>query len=62
MNSTDIYVSDKPYPVFYTPQSIFEYIGKKNVIYMLSHPRQWRKSIIINTQDNIKRFIEGIVW
>jgi hypothetical protein len=62
MNSFDIYVSDRPYPLFYYPNSIFKYIGKKNIICMLSHPRQWRINIFINTFDNIKRVWEGFRW
>ena len=62
MNSFNIYVSDAPYPIFYTPNSIFDYIGKKNLICMLSHPRQWRTNIVINTLDNIKRVWEGFRW
>ncbi len=60
MESFDIYVSDRAYPQFYSPNSIFEYIGDKNIICMLSHPRQWRTSIRCNTIDNIKRVYEGI--
>ena len=62
MNSFDIYVSDQPYPKFYTPKSIFEYIGNKNIICMLSHPRQWRVNWVVNTIDNLKRIYEGIRW
>jgi hypothetical protein len=62
LDSFDIYISDKPYPIYYTPKSIFNYIGKKNIICMLSHPRQWRTNILINTYDNINRFIEGIQY
>jgi len=62
MNSFNIYVSDAPYPIFYRPNSIFDYIGKKNIICMLSHPRQWRTDIVINTLDNIKRVWEGFRW
>lgn len=62
MNSFDIYVSDRPYPIFYYPKSIFEYIGDKNIICQLSHPRQWRINIIVNTLDNIKRVCEGLKW
>jgi len=62
MESFDIYVSDKQYPKFYIPKPIFEYIGKENIICMLSHPRQWRTAPIINTLDNLKRVYEGIVW
>jgi len=62
MNSFDVYVSDKPYPYFYTPKPIFEYIGNKDIICMLSHPRQWKVAPIINTIDNIKRAYEGFKW
>ena len=62
MNSFDIYVSDKPYPTYYSPKSIFEYIGNKNIICMLTHPRQWNVAPIINTIDNVKRLYEGIIW
>jgi hypothetical protein len=62
MESFDIYVSDKPYPIFYSPSSVFDYIGKKDIICMLTHPRQWRTHKIINTIDNIKRVYEGMRW
>ena len=62
MSSFDIYVSDQPYPKFYAPSSIFGFIGKKDIICMLSHPRQWRVNLKINTMDNIKRLYEGYVW
>jgi len=62
MDSFDIYVSDSPYPIFYTPKSVFEYIGKKNIICMLSHPRHWRVNLEINTVDNIKRVYEELKW
>lgn len=61
-NSFDIYIADKPYPKYYYPNSIFEYIGNKNVICMLSHPRQWRTNILVNTIDNMKRVYEGLRW
>jgi len=62
MNSFDMYISDRPYPIFYTPKSVFEYIGKKNIICMLSHPRQWRVNRAINTVDNIKRVYKELKW
>lgn len=62
IKSFDIYISDRPYPIFYAPQPIFDYIGTKNKIYMLTHPRQWRTSIVINTIDNIKRIYELLKW
>jgi len=62
MDSFDIYVSDKPYPTFYTPKSIFKYIGEKNIICMLTHPRQWNTSWFCNTKENLKRLYEGFKW
>jgi hypothetical protein len=62
MNSFNIYVSDRPYPVFYSPDNIINYIGKENIICMLSHPRQWRSNIIVNSIDNFKRIYEGLKW
>lgn len=62
MKSFDIYVSDRPYPTFYTPKSIFEYIGKEFTICMLTHPRQWRTNIIVSSIDNLKRVYEGLKW
>jgi len=62
MDSFDIYVSDKPYPIFYTPKSIFKYIGKKDIICMLTHPRQWNTSFFCNTKENLKRLYEGFIW
>ena len=62
MNSFDIYVSDKPYPYFYSPKPLVEFIGNQNIICMLSHPRQWRTAPIINTIDNLKRAYEGLKW
>jgi len=48
MKSFDIYISDRQYPLFYTPENIFEAIGKYDVICMLSHPRQWESNILVN--------------
>lgn len=62
MGSFDIYIADRPYPQLYFPRPVFEYIGKKNIICMLTHPRQWKVNWTVNTADNIKRIYEGIVW
>ena len=62
LSSIDAYVSDTGYPKFYVPNSIFEYIDKVNIIYMLTHPRHWRSNWKVNTIDNIKRIYEGIIW
>ena len=62
MDAYDIYVSDRPYPIYYNPKSIFECIGKYNIIGMLSHPKHWKTNFITNTRDNLKRVWEGMNW
>jgi hypothetical protein len=58
-DSFDAYISDKPHPIYYSPENIFDVIGKANVICMLTHPRQWETNFWVNTKDNILRAIEG---
>ncbi|MFZ9956219.1 MAG: hypothetical protein ACO3E1_08835 [Flavobacteriales bacterium] len=54
-------LSDTIYPSFYKPHNPFQLIDEGKIrIYLLSHPRHWRKAIWINTIDNIQRFIEGL--
>ncbi len=62
MDSFNIYVSDSAYPKYYKPNNIFDYIGKKNIICMLTHPRHWRTNIYINMKDNLYRLYEGFKW
>ena len=62
MNSIDVYLSDGVFSIKETADNILKRIENKNVIYMLTHPRQWRVSWKDNTIENIKRFYEGIIW
>lgn len=62
MDSFDIYISDRQYPLFYTPKNIFDVIGKCDVICMLSHPRQWETNFLVNLYDNFRRVWEGFRW
>lgn len=65
MDSFDLYISDKPYPVYYSPISPFQALkdpDKNSVICMTSHPRQWETNWLVNTADNIGRLIEGARW
>jgi hypothetical protein len=56
-------LSDASYPNYFRPSSPFDAIQNKHQkIYLLSHPRQWRKNIFINTKDNIIRFYQGIKY
>ena len=62
INNFDVYISDRPYPQFYTPLSPFEAIKKYNIICMTSHPRQWAVNWYLNTKDNLIRFKEELFW
>ena len=58
--SFNAYISDKPYPKYYSPENIFDVIGKADIICMLTHPRQWETNFWVNTKDNVLRFFEGV--
>jgi|SaaInlStandDraft_3_1057020.scaffolds.fasta_scaffold42485_2 hypothetical protein len=65
MDSFDLYISDKPYPVYFSPISPFEALNepdKNSIICMTSHPRQWETNWLVNTVDNISRLVEGMRW
>lgn len=56
-------LSDSGYPEFYHPSNPFDAIKKNHPrIYLLTHPRHWRKAIIENTADNFSRFIQGFKY
>ena len=62
MNSFDIYLSDGAFSLDTTAKDIIKMIDNKNIICMLTHPRQWNTSWLCNTKENIKRLYEGLVW
>ena len=62
MESIDIYISDGAFSIRETAEDIFKRLKNENIVYMLTHPRQWRVSWKDNTLENIKRFYEGLVW
>ncbi len=63
MKNFDSRISDKPYPVYYAPESVFDAItqGKKH-IYFLTHPKQWKTSAIDSTKESIARLAESVRW
>jgi hypothetical protein len=58
----DVYISDKPYPLHFSPISPFQAIGEKSRICLLTHPRQWKTHWLENSKDNLLRFKEGLSW
>lgn len=62
MTNLDVYVSDQPYPGNFSPRDIMSCIDQERRICLLTHPRHWRVNVKVNTFDNLKRLIEGILW
>jgi hypothetical protein len=56
-------ISDRPYPNFWHPVPPTQAINHKaNNIFLLTHPRQWRSSVVANTRENAVRLYEGLRW
>ncbi len=58
----DIYISDRPHPHYYHPQSPFEALGRHRRICLLTHPVQWETNWGENTRHNVRRLIEEWRW
>ena len=62
INSLGCYISDLPYPAYYSPKSIFDALGNYDVLCFLSHPRHSKTNWRFNTKDSGARLCEGIKW
>ncbi|WP_296944862.1 hypothetical protein [uncultured Massilia sp.] len=58
----DLYISDRPYPVYYTPLSPFEALGRHARICFLTHPVQWETNWLESTRCNVVRLAEELAW
>jgi hypothetical protein len=58
----DQYISDKPYPVFFRPESPFKALGHHRRICLLTHPIQWETNWVENTRCNVVRLAEEVAW
>jgi len=58
----DLYISDRPYPVFYYPLSPFDALGRHERICLLTHPVQWETNWVENTRCNMVRLAEEVAW
>jgi hypothetical protein len=58
----DLYISDRPYPVYYVPLSPFEALGRHQRICFLTHPVQWETNWLESTRCNMVRLAEELVW
>jgi len=62
LRSIDIYISDGKFSIKTNSKDILNMANGSNIIYILTHPRQWKSSFFCNTKENIKRVIESIKW
>lgn len=58
----DLYISDRPYPVYYYPLSPFEALGRYERVCFLTHPIQWETNWLENTRCNMVRLAEEVAW
>jgi hypothetical protein len=58
----DLYISDRPYPVYYYPVSPFAALGQHQRICFLTHPVQWETNWLENTRCNMVRLAEELAW
>jgi hypothetical protein len=58
----DLYISDRPYPVYYYPLSPFAALGQHRRICFLTHPVQWETNWLENTRCNMVRLAEEVAW
>lgn len=61
-DTSDIYIADRPYPIFWHPVNPLDILDKYNVIYLLTHPRNWGRNIHGNLRENVTRCLEGLHW
>lgn len=58
----DVYISDRPYPVYFHPLSPFEALGRHDRICLLTHPVQWETNWLENTRCNVRRLHQEWTW
>jgi hypothetical protein len=58
----DLYISDRPHPVFYYPLSPFDALGRHQRICLLTHPVQWETNWLESTRCNLVRLAEELAW
>jgi hypothetical protein len=58
----DVYISDRPHPVYYAPMSPFDALGRHDRICLLTHPVQWETNWLESTRCNMVRLAEEVVW
>lgn len=58
----DLYISDRPHPVYFHPMAPQEALGGYRAICLLTHPVQWETNWRESTRCNLRRLVEDLAW
>jgi hypothetical protein len=58
----DMYISDRPPPLYYHPMAPHEALGRYRSICFLTHPVQWETNWRETSKCNWRRLAEGLAW
>lgn len=58
----EMYISDRPHPVYYHPMPPAAAFGRYQSICLLTHPLQWETNWADATRCNVRRLVEGLAW
>jgi len=62
LSQFDLYISDRPHPVYFHPMAPEAALGRYRAICLLTHPVQWETNWRENTKCNVRRLVEGLAW
>jgi hypothetical protein len=62
LNQFDIYISDRPYPLYFHPMAPGAALGHYRCICLLTHPVQWETNWRESTRCNVRRLVEDLAW
>lgn len=62
LDQFDLYISDRPYPVYFHPLDPASALGRYRCVCLLTHPVQWETNWRESTRCNVRRLVEGLAW
>lgn len=58
----DLYISDRPHPVYFHPMEPDAALGRYRSICLLTHPVQWETNWRESTRCNMRRLVQDLSW
>ena len=62
LSQFDLYISDRPHPVYFHPMAPRDALGHYRSICLLTHPSQWETNWGESTKCNVRRLVEDLAW